>query len=416
MPEGDLLAPPICRLCGARLKHSFLDLGLTPIASAFVTPELAASGDEPLYPLHARVCDSCLLVQIDAVVAPEMLLADYTYYSSYSLGWVEQARRFAVAMQARLGLGPASLVIEIASNDGYLLQHFKAAGVPVLGIDPAINVAQAALARGVPTEIAFFDADTAPVIARQRGQADLVVANNVLEHVPDIAGFVGGLPLLLRPEGVASFEFPHLLRLIEGVQFDTIHHENYAYLSLLVVERVLAQAGLRVFDVETLPSQGGSLRVLACHRGASHCEAPGLAAVRAQEAAAGLHRPETYDGFAARVRAVTEAFHDFIAETQDQGRRVAAYGAAAKGSSFLNACGVTQAEILCVADRNPAKRGRLMPGSHIPIVSPDALAAADPDDLLILPWNLREEIAPQLYALRGRGCRIWVAIPGLQTV
>ncbi|MCL5777379.1 class I SAM-dependent methyltransferase [Limibaculum sp. FT325] len=315
-------------------------------------------------------------------------------------------------MAARLGLGTQSRVIEVASNDGYLLQHFVKAGVPVLGIEPAGHAAEVARGRGVETRVAFFNATTAAGLVAEGISADLIAANNVLAHVLDIRGFVAGFPLVLAREGVATFEFPHLLNLIERVQFDTIYHEHYSYLSLLAVEAVLASAGLRVFDVEELPTHGGSLRVFACHRAAAHAERPGLAAVRAREAAAGLASPAPYAGFAARAGALRSGFLDFLGRARAAGLTVAAYGAAAKGNTFLNFCGVGRADIMAVADRNPQKQGRLLPGSHIPIVSPEALIAVAPDRVVILPWNLKDEIAAQLAPLAARGTRLAVIDAG----
>lgn len=403
-----------CRLCGAALRHSLVDLGTTPLANALVTPEQAAYGPDPCWPLHVRVCAACLLAQVDTIVPPDTIFSDsYPYFSSVSAGWVAHARAFASQMCARFGFGAHSLVLEIASNDGYLLQHFAARGVPVRGIEPAAGVAAAAMARGIPTETAFFSEAFARRLALR---ADLVVANNVLAHVPDLAGFVAGIAHVLAPDGIASFEFPHLLRLIEGVQFDTIYHEHYSYLSLRVVEHVLTAAGLRAFDALELPTHGGSLRVLACRRGAPHAAQPGLAAVRAQERAAQLDSLAGYGGFAARVTAVQRGLAGFLAAARAAGRRVAAYGAAAKGCTLLNTSGVTARDIACVADRSPAKQGKLLPGCRIPIVAPAALLDAPPDDLLILPWNIADEIAREMAALRDAGTRLRIAVPALREV
>lgn len=412
MSPTDAEAGRRCRLCGAALTRSFVDLGSTPLANSYLTPDQLARGDERSYRLHARVCDRCLLVQVDEAPPPDAIFsADYAYFSSISSSWVAHARRYAKAMIERFHLGPDSLVMEVASNDGYLLRHFRDHGIPVLGIEPAANVAAAACAIGIPTEVAFFNEQTAGQIAALHGRADLIAANNVLAHVPDLRGFVAGFVKILRPEGVATFEFPHLLNLIRRVQFDTIYHEHYSYLSLLVVERVLAEAGLRVFDAEQLPTHGGSLRVYACRVGARHATHPRLQEVRDLETEAGLDRPDTYDAMAPQVAAVIRGFREFVAAEKMSGRRLAAYGAAAKGNTFLNACGITAADILCVADRSRAKQGRFLPGSHLPIVTPDALAAPRPDDVLILPWNIADEIAGELRPLRADGCRLWVAMP-----
>jgi SAM-dependent methyltransferase len=401
-----------CRLCGAPLQRTLVDLGSTPLANCYVTQAEAASGVDRPYPLQVLVCDRCLLVQVGETIPPEAIFAaDYAYFSSFSAGWVAHAQRYATAMIARFGLDERSLVAEVASNDGYLLQHFLALGIPVLGIEPAGGVAEAARRIGVRTEQMFFGADTAAGLASRYGRADLIAANNVLAHVPDLPGFVAGFTAMLRPEGVATFEFPHVLSLQEHVQFDTIYHEHFSYLSLLVVEHVLRDAGLRAFDVECLATHGGSLRVFACHVNASHATRHGRDAVRAQEAAAGLHRPETYDSFAPKVARIQHTFRAFVATERASGRLLAAYGAAAKGNTFLNSCGITADDVICVADRNPEKRGKLLPGSHIPVVSPEALAAARPDDVVILPWNLAEEIATELAPMRAAGTRLWVAVP-----
>jgi hypothetical protein len=401
-----------CRLCGAALQRSMVDLGSTPLANCYVTEQEAARGLDRAYPLRVLVCDHCLLVQVGESLPPEAIFAaDYAYFSSFSASWVAHARRYAAAMTDRLGLGPDSLVAEVASNDGYLLQHFHAMGIPVLGIEPAASVAAAARRIGVRTEQMFFGAETAAELVSRYGRADLIAANNVLAHVPDLHGFAAGFTALLHPEGVVTFEFPHLLQLLTQVQFDTIYHEHFSYLSLLVVERVLSDVGLRVFDVETLPTHGGSLRVFACHAGARHMPQHGLGVVRAEEAAAGLHRPETYDSFAPKVARIQRGFRDFVATERARGRRLAAYGAAAKGNTLLNSCGITARDVICVADRNPSKQGRLLPGSHIPVVSPEALAAARPDDVLILPWNLADEVAAELAPLCAASTRLWVVVP-----
>jgi SAM-dependent methyltransferase len=410
-------AVPRCRFCGTALGRTVVDLGCTPLANALVACGEAACGEDTCWPLHVRLCEACLLVQVETAVPPDAIFhGSYPYFSSVSATWTDHAARYAAAMTEQLSLSDRSLVVEIASNDGYLLREFAARGAPVLGIEPAANVAAAAVSRGVPTEVAFFGEATASGLAARGVTADLVVANNVLAHVPDIGGFARGVARVLKPEGVASFEFPHVLRLLEGVQFDTIYHEHYSYLSLLVVERVLHAAGLRAFEVEELPTHGGSLRVLSCHCGASRGEAAGLARVRAAERAARLDRLEGYAGFAQRVLAVQQGLRRFLAESRAAGRRVAGYGAAAKGCTLLNTTGVTTADMACVADRSAAKQGRLLPGSRIPIVPPDALLAAPPDDLLILPWNLADEIAAQMAPLRAAGTRMWVPVPEMRAI
>ncbi|WP_300302114.1 class I SAM-dependent methyltransferase [Ferrovibrio sp.] len=402
-----------CRFCHAPLNRSFVDLGLQPLANSYL-PAGKADQPEPRHPLHARVCETCLLVQVDHDVPAEAIFSDYAYFSSYATSWVEHARRYAVAMQARFGLGAGSLVAEVASNDGYLLQHFRAAGIEVLGIEPAANVAAVAEQKGIRTEVAFFNRDTAQRLHQAGFAADLMAANNVLAHVPELNAFVAGFPILLKPQGVLTVEFPHLLNLIEQVQFDTIYHEHYSYLSLLVAEKVFGAHGMRVFDVEELPTHGGSLRLFICHRDAAHAEGAGLALIRAREAKAGLDQLPAYDDFAPRVAGVRRQLLDFLAQAKRENRRVAAYGAAAKGNTLLNYCGVTSADIFAVYDKNPHKQDHLLPGSHIPVRDPAAIATDRPDYLLILPWNLRAEIEAEQAQIRAWQGRFVIAIPKLQ--
>jgi SAM-dependent methyltransferase len=319
-------------------------------------------------------------------------------------------------MRQRLRLGPQSRVVEIASNDGYLLQHFVAMGIPVLGVEPSANTAEAARAVGVQTEVAFFNARTGQDLAARGVTADLMAANNVLAHVPDIGDFVSGFRHVLKPEGVLTFEFPHLLKLIELVQFDTIYHEHFSYLSLLAVEQVLKSQGLKAFDVERLPTHGGSLRLFCAHEAAAHAETDALRALRAEEDRAGLGRIETYAGFAPRVETVRGGFLAFLDQARAQGKTVAAYGAAAKGNTFLNYAGVTSGDIVCAYDANPHKQGRFLPGSHIPILAPDKVAETRPDYLLILPWNLRDEIMGQMAHIRDWGGVFVTASPEVQVL
>ncbi len=406
-----------CRFCRALLTRVFLDLGLQPLANSYLTPEQLARGEEPVFPLRTLVCDACFLVQADHEVPAEAIFDDaYAYFSSYSPGWVAHAERYAEAMIARFGLGPDSLVVEVASNDGYLLQHFLTRGVPVLGVEPAGNTAQAARARGVRTEVAFFNAETGQAMAARGERADLMAANNVLAHVPDLNAFVGGFRHVLKPEGVLTFEFPHLLNLIEKVQFDTIYHEHYSYLSLLAVEQVLAAHGLRAFDVEHLSTHGGSLRLYCALTASHHAPTEALSDLRRIEADAGLNRLATYDGFTARVEAVREDFLDFLKAARDDGKTISAYGAAAKGNTFLNFCQVTRDDIVCAYDANPAKQGRSLPGSHIPVFAPQTVTQTKPDYLLILPWNLADEITQQLACIADWGGRFVVASPSTRVL
>ena len=412
-----MTATPHCRFCRTPLIHTFVDLGLQPLANSNLTAAQLAAGSEARYPLHARVCHACFLVQVDDAVPAEAIFdQDYAYFSSFSPSWVAHARRYAEAMTQRLNLGPESQVIEIASNDGYLLQHFVEMGVPVLGIEPAANTAEAARARGVATEVAFFNEETAKALAARGVRADLMAANNVLAHVPDISAFAAGFRQVLKPEGVLTFEFPHLLKLIELVQFDTIYHEHFSYLSLLAVEQVLRANGLRPFDVELLPTHGGSLRLFCCHADASWEETEALADLRVREAAAGLGMIDTYLDFTPRVEAVRDSFRSYLATAKAEGRRIAAYGAAAKGNTFLNYCGTTAADIIAVFDANPAKQDHFLPGTHAPILAPDKVRELRPDDVLILPWNLKDEIMTQLAYIADWGGRFVTASPRTEVV
>jgi hypothetical protein len=411
------MTPPPCRFCRTPLTHTFVDLGLQPLANSYLTDEQLAAGVEGVFPLHARVCDRCFLVQVDDEVPAEAIFdASYAYFSSYSTTWVEHARRYAEAMIERFGLGPESLVVEVASNDGYLLQHFLAGDVPVLGIEPTANTAEAAVRRGVRTDVMFFDDRAGQELAARGERADLMVANNVLAHVPRIGEFVAGFRHVLKDEGVLTFEFPHLLNLIEKVQFDTIYHEHYSYLSLVTVEQVLAANGLRPFDVELMETHGGSLRLFCAHAGAGHQESDALRALRAREHAAGLDRIEAYEGFTPRVEIVRDSFRGFLDQAKWEGKRIAAYGAAAKGNTFLNYCGVGPDDIACVFDASLAKQGRFLPGSHIPILAPSDVATVKPDYILILPWNLQAEIMEQLAFIRDWGARFVTASPEVRVL
>ena len=405
-----MTAGPTCRACAAPLTRTLVDLGEMPLANAFL-----ASADEVAqerrYPLHARVCDSCFLVQVDTVVGPKEIFSDYAYFSSCAESWVAHAKRYAEDTTARLGLGSGSFVVEVASNDGYLLQHFAAGGIPVLGIEPAANVAAVAVTKGVRTEMAFFGQETAIALSARHGLADLIVANNVLAHVPDINDFIAGFGHILAPEGVATFEFPHLRHLIDLTQFDTIYHEHFSYLSLLATEPIMERHRLRVFDVEELPTHGGTLRLWVCHQGAAHKPGHGLAKVRADEKAARLDRTETYDNFGLAVATAQASFLRFLDTARADRRSVVGYGAAAKGNTLLNSCRVTAAQIPFVADVSVHKQGRLLPGSHIPVISPEALAEARPDYVLILPWNLRDEIMESLAHIREWGGRFVIPVP-----
>ncbi len=405
---------PTCQFCANEITVSLVDLGSTPLANSYL-PKDAPLDAERSYPLHARVCSNCRLVQVEAVTARENIFADYAYFSSYSQSWIEHAGRFCAMARERWHLGADSKVVEVASNDGYLLKHFVAAGVPVLGVEPAANVAAEAIAAGVPTDIAFFGVETAQRLKDAGHAADLLAGNNVFAHVPDLNDFVGGLAILLKPNGVISLEFPHLLKLMQHTQFDTIYHEHYSYMSLIATENILGAHGLRVFDVEELPTHGGSLRILACHADSAHKAGPGLEAVRQAERIAQLDSDSGYAGFEPRVHAVRAQLRQFLENAKAAQKKVVGYGAAAKGNTLLNFCGIKASEGLIdyVVDLNPHKQNTLLPGSHIEVFAPSKIEQTKPDYLLILPWNLRDEIAEQMRGIRQWGGQFVIAIPEL---
>lgn len=408
---------PHCSFCAAPLNRTLIDLGKQPVSNDYLTKAQLDAGDEPVYPLHVRVCDQCFLVQADQPVAAEdMFTSEYAYFSSFSDAWLKHCRAFAQAAVKRFRLGPNSQVVEVASNDGYLLQYFKEAGVPVLGVEPTANTAAAAQAKGIPTEVRFFNQATGADLKARGIQADLMFGANVLAHVPAINDFVAGFPLVLKPEGVLVFEFPHLLRMIEGVQFDTIYHEHFSYLSLLAVEHVLEANGLRAYDVEELWTHGGSLRLYCCHLEAAFETTDALCDLRIAEEKAGLDRIEGYDGFTQKSEAVRDSFLAFLKGAKAEGKTVAAYGAAAKGNTFLNYAHVGTGDIACVFDRNPQKQDRYLPGSHLPILSPDRIAEVKPDYVIILPWNLKDEIMTQLAFIKDWGGRFVTASPETKVV
>lgn len=400
-----------CRACDAALGPVFCDLGTMPVANAYPMPGSDPT-TEPRLPLRAVVCRDCRMVQLDHIADPTEIFSDYAYFSSVSSSWVDHAARFAQEMTERLGLGAGSLVIEAASNDGYLLKNFVAKEIPCLGIEPAANVAEVARAAGVPTETTFLnEASAAEIVTRMGKSADLVVANNVLAHVPDVAGFARALARLLASDGVLSIEVPHLLSLVDGVQFDTIYHEHYAYWSLLSVERLLARAGLSVFDVERLETHGGSLRLFGGH--AARPASARLSALRAEEAERGLAEDAFYEQFQPRVEDTLQGFRAWLAANTDMGRRIGGYGAAAKGNTFLNAARVRASDLLAVADMAPSKQGRLLPGTRVPIVHPAELLTMAPDDIVILPWNIASEIVNSLRSAGYRG-GLWTAVPEMR--
>ena len=398
-----------CRSCGSTHLHPVVDLGVMPSANAYRSP--SETRPEAAFPLRTVVCGDCYLVQLDFDMPPHDLFTDYAYFSSYSPSWVAHAGRFVEAATARLNLGAGSQVIEVASNDGYLLKHFVAKGVPVLGIEPAENVAIVARQAGVPTEARFFGRETAADLVARGLAADLIVGNNVLAHVPDLNDFIGGLADAVKPTGWISLEFPHLLRLIAEVQFDTIYHEHFSYFSLIAIERAMRAHGLAVIDVEELPTHGGSLRLWLSRAAADRMETPAVAGVRSAERAAGLDRVETFAGFGARVNACRASFHAFVKQAKEEGKTIVGYGAAAKGNTLLNFCGAGPNDVSYVVDRNPHKQDRLLPGSGIPIHAPERIFETKPDYLLILPWNLKKEIMEQMAGIREWGGKFVTPVP-----
>lgn len=400
-----------CRFCSAKLEHTVVDLGMSPLCESFLTePQLDAA--EAFYPLRVQVCRECFLVQLGEYVRPDHIFTEYAYFSSFSTSWLEHARAYVGMIAERQKLGSSSLVIELASNDGYLLQNFVERGIPCLGIEPAANVAKVAREKGVPTEVTFFDAAAAQKLRAAGKQADLIVANNVLAQVPDINAFVAGFPIVLEPHGTVTCEFPHLQRLFEGNQFDTIYHEHFSYFSLLTIEAIFAKHGLTVFDVEELWTHGGSLRIYARHAAdTSRPLTSALQALRAREIAQGFDKIETYLSFEQQVRATKRNLLALLIEAKRSGKRIVGYGAPGKGNTLLNYCGIGPDFLDFTVDRNPYKHGRFTPGTHIPILPPEALDAAKPDYILILPWNVKDEIMAQLAHTRAWGARFIVPIP-----
>jgi 2-polyprenyl-3-methyl-5-hydroxy-6-metoxy-1,4-benzoquinol methylase len=404
-----------CRFCHTPLAHVFADLGMSPLSNAFL-PADRLEQPETFYPLTAYVCAECLLVQLPAIETPEKIFRDYPYFSSYSDTWLEHSREYCQAMIARLGLDADSQVVEIASNDGYLLQYFLDAGIPVLGIEPAANVAEVAREKGIETVVDFFARESARDLASQGRKAKLLLGNNVLAHVPDLNDFVAGLKILLDDGGVITMEFPHLLRLIEGNEFDTIYHEHYSYFSLLAVRRIFAAHGLTIVDVDELATHGGSLRIHARHTEEGAEEGERVVHLLTTEREYGLDRIETYARFAEQVRETKRALLSFLVTAKTEGKRVAGYGAPAKGNTLLNYCGIRSDFIDYTVDRNPHKQGLFLPGTRIPIHAPDRLRETKPDFVLILPWNLKDEIIEQMADVREWGGRFVVPIPRVEVL
>jgi SAM-dependent methyltransferase len=407
---------PLCRFCSTPLQTTFVDLGMSPLCQTHIHPDHLHEM-EPFYPLHAFVCDQCLLVQLQEFVTPRDIFSEYAYFSSYSSSWVEHARQYAEMMIQRFELGPTSKVMEIASNDGYLLQHFAAHAIPVLGIEPAANVAQAAVDKGIPTAICFFGRETSEQIEREHGKPDVLLGNNVLAHVPDLNDFVRGMKLLLAPRGVITMEFPHLWRLIAENQFDTIYHEHFSYFSFIAVERIFAFHGLTLFDVDELPTHGGSLRIYARH--AENTTLPigeRVNRLRQQEIDDGFLALDRYLGFEVQVQATKRKLLSFLIDAKQRGKRIAGYGAPGKGNTLLNYCGIRTDFLDFTVDANPYKQGKYTPGTRIPILPPDSIRAERPDYVLILPWNLKEEISRTAAYIGEWGGRFVVPIPEVRVL
>ena len=408
----EVVFPP-CRFCRTPLRHTFVDLGMSPLCQRHIRPQ-ELNRMEPFYPLHVRVCEACFLVQLEEYVSPSEIFNDYAYFSSFSDTMLAHAKAYCEAMRSRFGLDAGSLVVELASNDGYLLQYFKQLGVGVLGIEPAANVAEAAIAKGIPTVTEFFGVALAQELA-PKGKADLIVGNNVLAHVPDINDFVGGMRVLLKPTGVVTMEFPHLIRLIDDNLFDTIYHEHFSYLSFLTVQKVFAARGLTLFDVEEVDTHGGSLRIYARHQeNEALAVTPRVHDWVAYERSRGLDGMEAYQSFGPKVTATKRALLSFLIDAKNRGKSVAGYGAPGKGNTLLNYCGIRTDFLDYTVDRNPVKQGNWLPGTRIPICPPEKIRETRPDYLLVLPWNLKDEIIAQNAFIREWGGQFVVPLPEIK--
>jgi len=405
-----------CRFCGAALEQTFCDLGMSPLSNAFLDAE-QLQRMEPFYPLHAYVCGRCFLVQLQEFESPQHIFSeDYAYFSSYSDTWLEHARLYAEQMIGRFGFAAKSQVVEIASNDGYLLQYFRQRDIPVLGIEPASNVAEVAVAKGIPTLTRFFGSETARDLAAKGIRADLLLGNNVLAHVPDLNDFVAGMKVILKPEGVLTMEFPHLQHLIEENQFDTIYHEHFSYFSFLAVQRVFAHHGIELFDVEELPTHGGSLRIYGRHAEQTGGSGERVKALVAREQRLRFGDIETYRTFSRRVKETKRKLLEFLISVQRDGKTVAGYGAPAKGNTLLNYCGIRTDLLEYTVDRSPHKQGKFLPGTHIPIFDPDRIRDTRPDFILILPWNIKEEVISQMAYAREWGAQFVIPIPEVRVM
>jgi 2-polyprenyl-3-methyl-5-hydroxy-6-metoxy-1,4-benzoquinol methylase len=400
-----------CRFCGAKLQHTFVDLGMSPPCESYRKLE-QLNEMEPFYPLHVYVCENCFLVQLQEYISPENIFSDYAYFSSYSDSWLQHAKNYTEMALKRFHLNKQSQVVEIASNDGYLLQYFVAHGIPVLGIEPAANIAEVAMQKGIPTIVKFFGEETAKEQIAKAKQADLLIGNNVLAHVPNLNDFVKGMKILLKPQGVITMEFPHLMRLMEENQFDTIYHEHFSYFSFITVAQVFNAHGLTIFDVEELPTHGGSLRIFACHtEDDSKLISQQVRELKAKEEAAGFTRLNHYFSFGEQVKETKRKLLSFLIEAKQNGKSIVGYGAPGKGNTLLNYCGIRTDFLDYTVDRSPYKQGQFLPGTHIPIFHPAKLQETQPDYVLILPWNLKEEIMKQMADILDWGGQFVVPIP-----
>lgn len=413
--NADLARRTCCRLCGARLATTFIDLGMSPLCESFLRGD-QIDQMEAYFPLRVLVCNECFLVQLQEYVSPVNIFTEYAYFSSYSTSWVQHARRYCETVVNRFGLDPKSKVVELASNDGYLLQHFLPYGVPVLGIEPAVNVAEAARRKNVPTLVEFFGLSLARRLVSEGQAADLIIGNNVLAQVPDLNDFAAGMACLLAPNGVITLEFPHLERLIDENQFDTIYHEHFSYFSLITIDRLARWHGLKIFDVEQLVTHGGSLRVYLCHQGGGHATSSRVDALLAREREIGFENIGSYARFAANVHRTKRELLSFLIECKERGAKICGYGAPGKGNTLLNYCGIGTDFLDFTVDRNPYKHGRYTPGMHIPIHPVSAIDEARPDYLLILPWNLKSEIVGQMRHVGSWGCKMVVPIPNVEVI
>ncbi|WP_027249185.1 class I SAM-dependent methyltransferase [Planktothrix agardhii] len=407
--------PSKCRFCGNLLNHTFVDLGMSPLSNAYLKLDTINKA-EKFYPLHTYVCDNCFLVQLEEFETPDHIFSDYAYFSSYSETWLRHAENYTELMTQRFSLNANSQVIEIASNDGYLLQYFQKKGIPVLGIEPAANVAKVAEEKGIPSLVKFFGVSTAQELVAQGKQADLLLGNNVLAHVPDLNDFVAGMKIVLKPDGILTMEFPHVLQLILQNQFDTIYHEHFSYFSFLTVEKVFADHGITLFDVEELPTHGGSLRIYGQHNDGKKPISDRVSKLKTQEIEAGLEQRSTYLGFGEQVKATKRHLLNFLIDIKNQGKSVVGYGAPAKGNTLLNYCGIRTDLLDYTVDRSPYKQGLFLPGTHIAIYHPDKIIETKPDYLLILPWNIKDEIIEQMSHIREWGCKFVVPIPQVEVI